>query len=80
MAITTVAMLLPTVLQVEMAIRAATVTDPAMAAALQIGLGEAVLKVVRRYLDAAGEAFEISVTVHPAERFSVSMRLQRSDA
>jgi DNA-binding GntR family transcriptional regulator len=33
---------------------------------------------VRRYFDAAGELFEVSVSVHPADRFSVSMRLQRS--
>lgn len=65
--------------EIEQDIRAAAVTDTAMAAALQLEPGEAVLKVVRRYLDAAGEAFEISVTVHPAERFSVSMRLQRSE-
>jgi hypothetical protein len=47
-------------------------SDPAMA--------EAVFKFVRRYLVSAGEAFEISVTVHPAELFAVSMRLQRSIA
>jgi len=42
--------------------------------------GAAVLKIVRRYLDAEGLAFEVSVSVHPADRFSVSMRLQRSGA
>lgn len=65
--------------EIEQDIRAATVTDPAMAETLQLDLGQAVLKIVRRYRDACGEAFEISVTVHPAERFSVSMRLQRSE-
>lgn len=50
-----------------------------MAEALQLDPGEAGLKIVRRYLDAAGAVFEISVTAHLAERFSVSMRLQRSD-
>ncbi|MGO4576403.1 GntR family transcriptional regulator [Cupriavidus sp. 2TAF22] len=61
-------------------IRACTVTDAAMARALQLEVGAAALKIVRRYLDTAGEAFEVSVTVHPAERYSVSMRLQRSGA
>ena len=28
--------------------------------------------------DLAAHLFEVSVTVHPAERFSVSMRLKRS--
>ncbi|MGA2994229.1 MAG: UTRA domain-containing protein [Bradyrhizobium sp.] len=36
------------------------------------------LRILRRYLDQAGEAFEISVTVHPADRFTFSMRLQRN--
>ena len=35
--------------------------------------------IVRRYLDAAGHVFEISETMHPAERFAVSMRLLRSE-
>lgn len=50
-----------------------------MAEALQLDPGKPVRKIVRRYLDAAGEVFEISVTAQPAERFSVSMRLRRSD-
>lgn len=49
-----------------------------MARALTIKAGAAALQIVRRYFDAAGQVFEVSVTVHPAERFSVSMRLQRS--
>jgi DNA-binding GntR family transcriptional regulator len=40
--------------------------------------GAAALRIVRRYLDQAGEAFEISVTVHPANRFTFSMRLRRN--
>ncbi|QTF08607.1 GntR family transcriptional regulator [Brenneria izadpanahii] len=61
-------------------IRACTVTDGAMAKALQLKTGAAALKVVRHYLDATGRAFEISVTVHPEERFSVVLQLKRSDA
>ncbi len=35
------------------------------------------LKIVRRYIDQANEAFEITVTVHPADRMVCSMRLRR---
>ena len=35
------------------------------------------LEVTRRYLDAAGTAVEISITVHPADRFTLSSRLTR---
>ena len=34
--------------------------------------------VIRRYFDAADEVFEMTVTVHPAERFTFSMELTRS--
>jgi DNA-binding GntR family transcriptional regulator len=64
--------------EIHQDIRAFAVTDGEMARALRITVGSAALKIVRRYLDAEGEAFEVSVTVHPAEEFSVSMRLQRS--
>ena len=64
--------------EIHQDIRAFTVADPAMAAALRIEIGASALKIVRRYLDASGDAFEVSVSVHPAERFSISMKLQRS--
>ena len=38
------------------------------------------LEILRHYFDAAGQLFEASVTVHPADRFSVAMRLQRSES
>ncbi|WP_408431881.1 UTRA domain-containing protein [Paraburkholderia sp. RL18-101-BIB-B] len=44
---------------------------------LQAEAGEVMLEIVRRYFDAAGDVFEVSVSVHPATRFSVSMRLTR---
>lgn len=53
---------------------------PDMAARLRVPAGTAALEIVRRYIDSAGVAFEISISVHPAERFSVSMRLKRSDS
>ncbi|MEJ8822373.1 GntR family transcriptional regulator [Variovorax humicola] len=64
--------------EIQQDVRAFTLQDRDMAAALQVEPGEPALKIVRRYFDADGEMFEASVTVHPADRFSVSMRLQRS--
>ena len=66
--------------QIQQDVRATTVQDARLAHALAMEPGAAALKIVRRYLDAQGVAFEISVSVHPAERFCVSMRLQRSTA
>lgn len=40
--------------------------------------GSPALKITRRYLDSAAEAFEISVSVHPADRFTFSMQMERS--
>jgi GntR family transcriptional regulator len=56
----------------------ALILAPEMALRLKVDAGTAALRVVRQYLDAAGKTFEVSVTVHPGERFSISMRLQRS--
>ncbi|MEJ8855521.1 GntR family transcriptional regulator [Variovorax robiniae] len=64
--------------EIHQDVRAFTLQDRAMAKALQLEPGATALKIVRRYFDDDGEVFEVSVTVHPAERFSVSMRLQRS--
>lgn len=64
--------------EIHQDVRAVTVRDPALAQTLGLEENSAALQIVRRYLDAAGEAFEISVSMHPAERFSVSMRLERS--
>lgn len=64
--------------EIEQDVRASTLADERIATALGLVPGAAVLKIVRRYLDAAGEAFEVTVTVHPADSFSVSMRLKRS--
>jgi DNA-binding GntR family transcriptional regulator len=64
--------------QIRQEIRAATVPE-AIAGELQTEPGTPALKIIRWYQDAAGEVFEISVSVHPADRFAVSMQLQRSD-
>ncbi|VTU16015.1 hypothetical protein H6CHR_00414 [Variovorax sp. PBL-H6] len=36
------------------------------------------MQVVRRYLDAEGETIDVTVTLHPSARFSLTMRQQRS--
>ncbi|WP_211464055.1 GntR family transcriptional regulator [Collimonas silvisoli] len=64
--------------EIRQEIRATTVPDT-MARSLQVEPGTTALKIIRWYFDAAGQAFEISVSVHPAERFAVSMQLKRSD-
>jgi GntR family transcriptional regulator len=57
----------------------ATTASQTMARKLRVDVGTPMLKIVRRYLDMAGQIFEASITFHPAERFSVSMRLRRSE-
>jgi GntR family transcriptional regulator len=49
-----------------------------MARRLRAEAGSAALQIVRRYLDAQGEAIEVTVSTHPSERFSLTMRLQRT--
>lgn len=51
-----------------------------MAERLHVAPGSPALEIVRRYIDSSGITFEVSVSVHPAERFSVSMRLRRDGA
>jgi DNA-binding GntR family transcriptional regulator len=48
-----------------------------MSGALQAEAGSPALRIVRRYLDPDGTAFEISDSIHPAGRFTASSRLQR---
>lgn len=45
---------------------------------LNVDAGSPALMIVRRYFDAADEVFEITVSIHPAERFTFSMELHRS--
>jgi DNA-binding GntR family transcriptional regulator len=65
--------------EIQQGIQAVLVSDE-MAKRLRAEAGTAALEIVRRYLDAAGKCFEVSVSVHPAERFSVAMRLKRSNS
>lgn len=45
---------------------------------LEAMAGTPALRVLRHYLDDAGKVFEISMTVHPAGRFTVTQRLRRT--
>lgn len=47
------------------------------AAVLKTAAGSPALKIIRRYLDAANHAFEISVSVHPVGRMSLLSELKR---
>jgi GntR family transcriptional regulator len=49
-----------------------------LAAELRAEAGSAALKVTRRYMDSKDEVFEISVSIHPADRFTFSMEMTRS--
>ncbi|SAI65871.1 GntR family transcriptional regulator [Bordetella ansorpii] len=49
-----------------------------LAVPLNVEPGSPALQIVRTYLDASRRAFEISVTVHPAGRFTLSMLLNRN--
>lgn len=51
---------------------------PQLAGELQVEAGSPALKITRRYFDAANEVFEISRSVHPANRFTFSMEMSRS--
>lgn len=44
---------------------------------LHAEIGAPALRITRRYFDAAGEIFEITSSIHPADRFSFSMELSR---
>ena len=49
-----------------------------LAEPLHAEAGAPALRIVRRYLDSADVAFEISVSIHPADRFTVSPELNRT--
>jgi GntR family transcriptional regulator len=50
----------------------------ALAEELMADAGSPALQVVRHYLDLNDEDFEISVSVHPADRFILSMEMRRT--
>jgi len=65
--------------EIQQGIQAVLVPEE-MAKRLRVKAGTAALEIVRRYVDSAGKSFETSVSIHPAERFSVAMRLKRSNS
>jgi DNA-binding GntR family transcriptional regulator len=65
------------IVRIRQEVRAVSLS-PALAELLEADAGSPALQLVRHYLDAAGEAFEISVTTHPADRFTFSMQMERS--
>lgn len=58
----------------------AVVLSPEVAAALDAEPGEPALRIVRRYLGTNGSPLEVSVSIHPADRFTYAMRLRRDAA
>lgn len=67
------------VAEIRQVVRAMAVPE-VLAGPLGAGEGTPALEIRRQYFDAAGQVFEVSVTVHPADRFAVAMRLQRSES
>lgn len=65
--------------EVEQEIGAASI-EGEMAARLLVDLGTPGLRITRRYLDRDGKPLEVSVNLHPAERFAYRMRLRRENA
>lgn len=55
----------------------ATWLPPALAGKLQADAASPALKIRRSYLDTEHKLFEVSVTIHPMDRFIFSMRLTR---
>ena len=64
--------------EIQQDVRGCLIDDRALAKELNVETGSAGLRIVRRYYDADGEAFEGSVAIHPADRYAVSMLLRRS--
>jgi DNA-binding GntR family transcriptional regulator len=60
--------------RIDQRINAATLS-PADAKRLCEAEGAAALRTVRVYLDAKGDAFQVSVSLHPGERFTYAMTL-----
>jgi GntR family transcriptional regulator len=57
-------------------ISASLVTEPS-AGVLKVAEGSAALTTVRRYCDADGRVFEVSIAVHPAQRYTFNFHMQR---
>jgi GntR family transcriptional regulator len=58
----------------------ASLVPEASAALLKVAAGAAALTTIRRYADADGRLFEVSIAVHPAPRYSFTFQLRRERA
>ncbi len=58
----------------------ASLVSGASAAVLEVAEGSAALTTVRRYSDADGRVFEVSIAVHPAQRYTFNFHMQREKA
>lgn len=66
--------------EVVQEIRAAGVPEGVVAQTLAAEPGGHALEITRRYLDPAGAPLAVTVSLHPAERFSYTTRLRRLPA
>lgn len=51
---------------------------PDLAAELEAEAGSPALRITRRYIDAAGEVFEISRSIHSGNRFTFCLEMNRA--
>lgn len=65
--------------RIQQAVDAVTLAEP-HAGELRADVGSAALRIVRHYLDSNQEAFEISMSLHPAGRFRFASELKRASA
>lgn len=66
--------------EVTQEIRAAGIPEGAVAQALRAAPGAHALEITRRYLDPRGAPLAVTVSLHPAERFTYATRLRRLPA
>ncbi|NYT63720.1 GntR family transcriptional regulator [Alcaligenaceae bacterium] len=63
--------------QIHQTVQAITLSAQ-LANQLKAEPGSPALKIIRRYMDSSRKIFEVTVTIHPADRLTVSMQLSRS--
>ncbi|MFC7555573.1 UTRA domain-containing protein [Pseudoroseomonas wenyumeiae] len=64
--------------EVVQEISAAGIPASGVAEALGVQAGDHALRITRRYLDPVGAPLAVSVSLHPADRFTYVTRLRRS--
>ncbi|KAA2212000.1 GntR family transcriptional regulator [Teichococcus oryzae] len=63
--------------EVTQEIRAAGIPEGLVARTLLAEPGDHALEITRRYVDPAGQPLAVTISLHPAERFSYATRLRR---